>query len=646
VPADHSTTVQTAASPPELHPERLDIRELARVALVLVCAGVVALHVWEPWPRVSVIGLVATVVGGWPIFAEAIESIRERRMTMELSMTIALIAALVIGEFFTALVITAFVLAAEIIEGLTVGRGRKAIRVLLDVLPRTATVRRTDVVEVALSDVRPGDIVLINPGALVPVDGTVRAGHSFVDEATITGESTPGEKSAGSDVFAGTINQTGALEVEAERIGADTSFGKIVEAVERAERSRAPVQRTADRYAGYLVYFALACAALTFLVTRDARSTISVIIVAGACGIAAGTPLAILGAIGRAAREGAIIKGGLYLEALWDVDVVAFDKTGTVTLGAPRVTEVRPSRGVSATTLLQAAAIAENRSEHPVARAILRHALERGAVIAEPETFDYSPGRGVVAKVHGEEIIAGSRVLLASHGVIRKTRSDEPAPPAGESEVLVARHGRLLGTIFVADATRDEAVEAMSALRRLGIKTVLLTGDSRGVADVVGRALGIDEVSAELLPSQKAEAVQHLGLRRRAVAMVGDGINDAPALVQADVGIAMGSGTDVARESGDIVLLGNDLLKLVETIRIARRAKGIIRFNFAGTLIVDAIGVGLAAAGLLQPVTAAVIHVTSELAFILNSARLLPRQPASARSLEQAEYQPQLAGTG
>src|ERR1700686_2882360 len=268
-----------------------------------------------------------------------LENLRERRMTMELSMTIALVSALAIGEFFTALVITAFVLAAEILEGLTVGRGRRAIQDMLNFLPQTASVLRNgQTLEVATDTILPGETVLIRPGSRIPVDGQVVNGHSFVEEAAITGEPMPSEKTAGSAVYAGAINQTGPLQVLAERLGKETAFGKIIEAVERAEHSRAPIQKTADRLAGYLVYFALGCALLTFAITRDVRSTISVIIVAGACGIAAGTPLAVLGAIGRAARNGAIIKGGLYLEALGKVDTVVFDKTGTLTAGKPRVT--------------------------------------------------------------------------------------------------------------------------------------------------------------------------------------------------------------------------------------------------------------------------------------------------------------------
>lgn len=609
------------------HSETFERRELARIAFVVLAAAAVWFRVWEPLGRVSVIGLIGMIVGGWPILAEAWENIRDRRMTMELSMTIALLSALAIGEFFTALVITAFVLVAEVLEGLTVGRGRRAIRELLDFLPPTATVRRTGGArEIPLSQVKVGDIVLVEPGERISVDGQVRNGHSFVDQATITGESTPVEKAAGATVFAGTINQAGALEISAQRLGRDTSFGKIIETVEKAERSRAPVQKTADRYAGYLVYFALACAALTFAITRDARSTISVIIVAGACGIAAGTPLAVLGAIGRAARTGAIIKGGRYLEALWAADTVAFDKTGTITVGTPEVREVRPVDGVTQEQVLEAAAIAERRSEHPLAAAIVQRADALGLSRIEPDSFEYTPGRGVVARAGGETILAGSHALLLEHGFADRALGPAQLGTKREalSEVAVARNGRFLGRILIADALRPEAAAAVRTLKDMNIRTVLLTGDASVVADAIGAEAGVDEVKSELLPEQKVDAVRQLASSGRIVAMVGDGVNDAPALVQASVGVAMGSGTDVARESADVVLLGNNLSKFVETVRIARRARGIIRFNFAGTLVVDAIGVGLAAFGLLNPLLAAFIHVSSELTFILNSARLLP----------------------
>ena len=292
------------------HEHGFEWTELVRIAFVALAAAAVWFRLWEPLPRVSLIGIAATLIGGYPIFKEAVENIIERKMTMELSMTIALLAALAIGEFFTVLVITAFVLAAEVLEGLTVGKGRRAILDLLDFLPRMVTVRRdAQEIEIASDQLRLGDTVIVKPGGYIPVDGVVRGGRSFVEQAAITGEAMPVEKVRGDPVYAGTMNQSGALEVEARQLGRDTTFGRIVDAVERAEKSRAPIQKTADRLAGYLVYFALGAAIITFLVTHNPRSTISVVIVAGACGIAAGTPLAILGAIGRLRIRGQSSKG-------------------------------------------------------------------------------------------------------------------------------------------------------------------------------------------------------------------------------------------------------------------------------------------------------------------------------------------------
>src|SRR6266851_4182397 len=599
--------------------------EAARIVVVALAAAAVWFHVLEPVPRVvSLMGVMGVLIGGWPIFKEAAENAAARRMTMELSMSIAIIAAAGISQFFTALVITLFVLVAEVLEGMTVSRGRRAIRDLMDFIPRSVTVRDAGGIREASTDeLRAGDSVLVNPGGLVPIDGTVISGHSFVDQARITGESMAVEKLPGAVVYAGTINQSGALEIRVERIGRDTSYGRIIEAVEHVERSRAPVQQLADRLAGYLVYFALAAAVVTFIITHDARSTISVIIVAGACGIAAGTPLAILGGIGRAARLGAIIKGGLYLETLGRVDTVVLDKTGTLTFGRTEVQAVLPAAGTSELELIELVAAAEIRSEHPLGKAIVASALAAGLSISEPEKFDYTPGRGISAMINGSAVLAGNHALMIQHRV-ELSQIAVPQADAG-TQIFVARDGRFLGTITIADTLRPEAKRAIESFGRMGIRAILLTGDARPVADLVARQLGIREVEAELLPEAKLSRVKDLVTREhRIVAMVGDGINDAPALAEASVGVAMGSGTDVARESGDVVLLGNDLLHFAETLEIARWTRRIIMQNFVGTIAVDGVGIVLAAAGFLSPTLAAFIHVASEMTFVLNSARLLP----------------------
>jgi Cd2+/Zn2+-exporting ATPase/Cu+-exporting ATPase len=611
------------------HAHALSRRDVNRVLFVAAAAGAVWFLGGAPNPYVTGIGVICALVGGFPIFHEAYENMVQRRMTMELSMAIAIVAALAIREIFTALVITLFVLVAEILEGLTVSRGRTAIRHLVGLLPTTATVRRNDSwQDVETNEIAVGEIVLVKPGARIPVDGAVVGGHSFVDQATITGESMPAEKSNGTSVYAGTINQSGALEIRVDRMGRDTTFGKIIDAVERAEKSRAPIQGIADRLAGYLVYFALGAAALTFLITHNMRSTISVVIVAGACGIAAGTPLAILGAIGRSAQLGSIIKGGLYLESLATIDTILLDKTGTLTYGTPEVVEVCPADGVPASSLLQAAVTAESRSEHPVSKSILKKASNMGISVEEPERFEYTPGKGIVAASHSIEIIVGNRLFLEGHRIALPPTTASQI----DSEIFVARERKFLGTLLVADMLRPEATKAIRDLKSMGLKTVLLTGDSKTVAGDIGRKLGVDEIAAELLPEHKLEFVSKLIEAQHKVVMVGDGVNDAPALMKATVGVAMGAGTDVARESANVVLIGNDLSKLVETLSIARRCRRTIMQNFVGTLVVDSIGVGLAAFGFLNPLLAAFIHVSSEMAFILNSARLLP-PVSSAKNL-------------
>ena len=615
--------------PPQQHHERHDhghdhehtfeLFEVLRVLFVALAAAAVWFHLWEPFHRVSVIGLAATLIGGYPIFKEAFENIVERRMTMELSMTIALVSALAIGEFFTALVITAFVLGAEILEGLTVGRGRRAIQDMLDFLPQVASVLRNgQIVEAPTQTILPGEIVVIRPGSRIPVDGQVISGHSFVEEAAITGEPMPSEKSAGKQVYAGTINQAGSLQVRADRLGKETTFGKIIEAVENAEHSRAPIQKIADRLAGYLVYFALGAAVLTFLLTHNVRSTISVIIVAGACGIAAGTPLAILGAIGRAARHGSIIKGGVYLEALGQLDTVFFDKTGTLTLGSPTVTDVHPVQGGGVEVLVATAASAERGSEHPLGKAIVRYASERGIATIEPTAFHYEIGRGISALVAGEPVIAGNRNFLEAAGIVVPRYHETSG-----TRVHVARSAKYAGFISIDDKVRTGSAAAVRALEDMKIRVILLTGDTSAAAEAVSNELGISHFHSDLLPEQKTAEIAAKTRSGEVVAMLGDGINDAPALSEATVGVAMGAGTDVARESADVVLIGNDLMKFVETVRIARNCRRIILENFYGTLVVDTVGIGLAAAGFLNPLLAAFIHVTSELAFILNSTRLL-----------------------
>ena len=638
--------------------ERSDILRIAVVGLAVLGAWVAGAAGTPGW-AVGAVGAAALLVGCWPLVVEAVGDLRERRMSMELSMLLAIVAAAVIGEWVTALAVTVFALCAEVLEDLSMDRGRDALTDLMSFLPQTARVvtgpHTDEVSEVPLDEVRPGQVIALSPGGRVPVDGVVRTGRADVDQSRITGEALPIQVGPGDRVPAGSITR-GALELEVERVGEDSSYGRIVAAVRHAQSSRAPVQRLADRLAARIVYLALAAALITFLTTRDVRATISVIIVAGACGVAAGTPLAVLAAIARAARCGAFVKDGTHLEQLSAVDTVVLDKTGTLTVGAPRVVSVTPVEsvaqpGAGEAEILALAAAAEWNSEHPIGRAIRTEAAVRDLTVPVPDDVAYSPGAGVSARVDGRRITVGrredqegrdrARTRPASDDsndatdAVSSTASDfesDPEAPAATSVVEVRADGRLLGTIALADRLRQGAATAVRDLSDMGLEVLMLTGDSPASARHVASVLGMaeEQVRAELLPTDKEKVIDSLRRAGKCVAMVGDGVNDAPALSAADVGVAMGTGTDVAREAGDVVLVGSAPADLVETVRVARRARRIIMVNFVGTVVVDVVGMIAAGLGLLGPVAAALVHVVSESAFILNSARLVPR-PARRR---------------
>ena len=638
--------------------ERIEWADVVRIAVV----GVAALGAWiagttgTPGWAVGAAGAVVLAVGCWPLLVEATGDLRERRMSMELSMLLAIVAAAAIGEWVTALAVTVFALCAEVLEELSMDRGRDALTDLMSFLPQTARVvgapettesaesaeateasQSPRVTEVPLDEVRPGQVIALSPGGRVPVDGVVRTGRADVDQSRITGEALPVQVGPGDRVPAGSITR-GALELEVERVGEESSYGRIVAAVRHAQSSRAPVQRLADRLAARIVYLALAAALVTFLVTRDVRATISVIIVAGACGVAAGTPLAVLAAIARAARCGAFVKDGTHLEQLSAVDTVVVDKTGTLTVGEPRVVSVRPTEAAASEgEVLALAAAAEWNSEHPIGRAIYAEAAVRDLTVPMPGDVAYSPGAGVSAHVEGRQITVGrcrghknqpERNASDCDDEATLSTESDPEAPSATSVVEVRADGQLLGTIALADRLRQGAAAAVRDLGDMGLEVLMLTGDSAASARHVAGLLGLaeEQVRADLLPTDKEEVVDSLRRAGKRVAMVGDGVNDAPALGAADVGIAMGTGTDVAREAGDVVLVGSAPADLVETVRVARRARRIIMVNFVGTVVVDVIGMIAAGLGLLGPVAAALVHVVSESAFILNSARLVPRR--------------------
>ncbi|MHB8632713.1 MAG: heavy metal translocating P-type ATPase [Thermoplasmatota archaeon] len=602
------------------------VHHTKRLAVIVAMAAAAAasffglharLHLGFDW-----IGLAATLVGGWPIWMEAWGAIREKQINMEITMALGVAAALVIDQFATAAIIVAFTLFSMYLEDLTRGRGKRALEVLLRGAPDSAHVHRDEMwVEVKAEELQVGDVILVKPGEKVPADGKVVRGESHVGEAAITGEPSLRPKGPGMAVYAGTMNGNRAMEIEVQKRGDDTTYARIVRLVKEAGERRGMTQRLADRVAQGIVYVVLSAAALTFLLTRNLTSTISVILVAGACGVAAGTPLAILATTARMASRGVIVKGGEGVEALARVDTVVFDKTGTLTRGTPVVQKVVPLNGANSPDFVSVVAAVEEGSDHPIAAAILKAAKPK----TRAQGIEYLAGRGVRGRVAGQEVLVGSLTLMREHGVAVPVGADEEEQKAarlGHALVFGSVGGQLQGALHLVDEVRPEAAESMRELRELGLTLVMLTGDREAPAREVGAKLGIADVRADLLPEDKIRIVQQLQAQGRRVCFVGDGINDAPALAEAHVGVAVASGSEAAMETADVVLMNSDLRGLVQTIRSSRRSQAVILFNFGGTLAVDLVGVALAAFGLLGPLVAAMVHVGSELVFIANSARL------------------------
>ena len=574
------------------------------------------------------VALAAVLAGGYPIFRNVVRALRNRSVTSHALMTLGIVGAIAISQYAAAAVIVFFMRLADFLEGYTTERARQAIKELLKLAPERARVERDGrEVEIPPEQVTPGEVVVTKPGERIPVDGTVLEGRASVDQASITGESVPVEKQPGDAVFAATICERGALRLRTERVGRDTTFGQIVRLVEEAEASKAPVQRFADRFTIYYIPVVVVAAILTYLIGRSATAAVATVLVACSCAIAMATPVTVLAAVGRAARQGIIVKGGRYLETLAKVDTIVMDKTGTLTIGRPEVTDVVPLAGASEPEILALAASVERRSEHPLAAGILRAAEGRGFVLNAPKEFEVYPGEGVLASVNGARALCGTEKLMA------RGQIDVPATALacvqalaaeGKSVVLVALGNRLLGLIALADTLRPEVPGALDALRALGIRRMLLlSGDRRQVAAAMAERLGVD-FEAEVLPEQKIRMVARLQQTGHVVAMVGDGINDAPALAQADVGIAMGAaGTDAAIEAAHVALMQDDWRVVPEAIQIGRRAFRTIKQNLWFTAAYNLVGILLAATGWLAPIAAAAAQSLPDVVVMLNSSRLL-----------------------
>ncbi len=544
--------------------------------------------------------------------------------------------------FDTSAVIIVLILFGRMLEAGAKGRTSDAIRRLMGLRPRTARVVDGEGErEVPVEAVRAGDVLVVRPGETVPVDGVVLEGRSAVDESMITGESLPAEKGPGSDVTGATLNKWGSFRFRAVRVGEDTALAKIIRLVEEAQGSKAPIQRLADAIAARFVPAVIAIAVLTFAVWAafgpEPRlvfallNFVAVLIIACPCALGLATPTAIMVGTGRGAERGILIKSGESLETLHRVDTVVFDKTGTLTSGRPEATEVLPAPGVAAGRLLALAASVENGSEHPLGQAVVRRARADGVAVGAVDGFRALEGMGVEAAVGGERVLVGSARLLEAAGVdVSPLRAAaEELTGAGRTTAFVAADGRLVGLLGLADTLKPGARAAVEKLRRSGLRVMMLTGDNARTARSVAAEAGIDEVVAEVLPGDKAEAVRRLQEEGRRVAVVGDGINDAPALAQADVGVALGTGTDVAMASADITLISDDLGAFVSAVALSRRTIRTIRQNLFWAFVYNVVGIPVAAGVLypflgvlLNPMIASAAMAMSSVSVVANSLRL------------------------
>lgn len=569
---------------------------------------------------------ILTLIAGYRVFYHAISSLFARQISADLAIVIAVIAAMSVGEYLAAAEAMFIMLIGEGLESYAATRTKAAIQRFVETMPHYARLLRGGVeVEVHVEDLEPGDTIAVRAGERIAADGVIAAGQSAIDESTITGEPLPRDKGMGDEVFSGTLNGNGLLTVRVTRAGSDTTLARVVRLVEEARSRRAPVVRTADRYARYFLPAILLIAAATFYYTRDWLRTVSVLIVACPCALILATPAAMVAAIGGLARRGILVRGGSVIEAAAKVDGVIFDKTGTLTEGRFAIIDIVTAENRSEDEVLALAAAAEGASDHVLARVIVGEAQRRGLAIPAGLSARVLPGRGAECVVGESPVRAGNAGYLAEHGVWGVETAMERADAYGATAVLIAQGDRLAGAILLRDRVREGAAEAVRSLEQMNITPlVMLTGDRRRAAEAIARETGIAHVEAELLPEQKLDRVRAHGQQGRKVAMVGDGINDAPALSSAGVGIAVSGAADITAEAADVVYLGRSLERLPKLFEVSRSAVAIVWQNivvFAGA--VNLVSVGLAYSGAIGPMGAAVTHQIASLLVMLNSLRLL-----------------------
>lgn len=613
------------------------------VVLLVVIAGE-----WLGWmERITdlvpwYVGWALVLLAGSPIFLNVIKAALRRQVISHTLMSLGVLAALVVGQWTTAAIVVFFMHIGNFAENFTTERSRRALKNLTSMAPKVAHIERDgSETEVPISEVQPGETVIVRPGEAIPVDGLVLSGQATVNQAAITGESMPVEVSKGSRVYAATIATLGSLRIQTTQVGTETTFGRVLKMVEEAEAHRADVQRLADRFSAYFLPLVASIAALTFLISRNPLATASVLVVACSCSLALATPVAMLASIGAAAKRGLLIKGGKYLEVLARADVLLLDKTGTVTVGQPQITDIVAVGSLTSSEVLQLAASAERYSEHPLAEAVRAKAAEEKTILLSTEHFEAIPGQGIRARVSGRELVVGNARLIPSALDLAEAAQLEAQ---GKTLLFIEQNGELVGLLGASDTVRPEVPEALAEVKRQGVKRIeLLTGDNERVASALAHQLGIG-YQANLLPEDKIRLVKEYQAKGHTVVMVGDGVNDAPALAQADVGMAMGvAGTDVAMDAAHMALMRNDWWLVPEAFAIAHRTMRVVKMNIGFTALYNLVGLSLAAFGLLPPILAAAAQSLPDLGILANSSRLLrQKRPVFVNTQAEVKVTPPL----
>lgn len=580
--------------------------------------------------------LVATVLAGLPILFKALTGFRMKTVGIELLLSIAVIGALYIGEYSEAAIVTFLFQFGTYLEQRTLNKTKSAIRTLTEMAPATAwRLDSSGAVEISADEVEEGNRLLVKTGGKVAVDGMVESGEGYLDEASINGESTPAHKGPGDQIFAGTILDSGTLEMRATKVGEDTTFAKIIALVEEAQDAKSPAERFIDRFAKWYTPVVVVLAVTAWLITRNLDTAITVLVLACPGALVIGAPVANVAGIGRGARNGTLLKGGDSVHTFAKTDTMVFDKTGTLTVGHPSVTALYPYTD-NIPKALELAAAVESASDHPLAAAIVNYAKDRGAESSETIHSEAEKGLGLRAEINGRSVLAGSARMMEANGIplTESQRHDlAEAQNRGATTVLLAVGGKILLLFAISDAVKPGAAQMISDLYKLGVKrTVMLTGDNRKTAEAVATKIGLSEARAELLPQDKLAAVKAMQREGHVVAFVGDGVNDSPALAAADTGIAMGGGTDVAVETSDVVLIRSNLESIPIALRLAKRTVGLTRQNIV--IAVSTVFLLLAGlfAGYIHMASGMFVHEASVLVVILNAMRLL--RPARKNKIE------------